>query len=250
MALIARRVENTAMIQGSSSLPEIEGTAVGLQSLAGLDRAARQMLEPPGHLHLLYGDSGVFTAGLAIASATRRPLAVIDAATKFNSYTLARIAALLGIPPKLLLRRTQVTRSFTAFQTEAAITLKLPRFLAATSCRMVVILGLLHTYYDEQVKPHECRQSLERIVRALRADARANVQILIADVEVSGAPPGKESLFSFLRESTDIVMRLDHAAAGYQLSMERRVLPWDATTTRSRLSSTGTEKHGANSAGP
>lgn len=226
------------------------GSAVlRLQSLVGLDRAARQMLEPPGHLHLLYGDSGVFTAGLAVGSATRQPLAVIDAATKFNSYTLARIGTLLGVSPKLLLRQTHVTRSFTAFQTEAAITGKLPRFLAATSCRMLVILGLLDTYYDEQVKLHECRQSLERIVRALRAHAEDNVQILIADLEICGAA-GKEALFPFLRASVDIVMRLEHGAGGYQLSMERSALPWDATTTRSRLSSIGTERPGASSGEP
>ncbi|MBI1806332.1 MAG: hypothetical protein HYR76_04680 [Ignavibacteria bacterium] len=162
---------------------------VELQSCAGLDGAIRRFHERPASLHLMHGHSSVYTFGLAIGSATRQPLAVIDGAMKFNSYTLSRIARFLALPPKALLARTHVTRSFTAFQTEAAITIKLPRFIANTSCRSVIILGMLDTYYDEQVKPLECQRSLHRIIQMLRALVDKNINVLVADIEVARTPP-------------------------------------------------------------
>ena len=180
-----------------------------------------------------------------------QPVAVVDGATQFNSYTLSRIAALLAIPPKVLLQRTHVTRSFTAFQTEAAITTKLRRFLAATPCRTVVILGLLNTYYDEQIKPHECRQSLQRIMQTLTTLAAENIHTLIADVEVRDAPPGKEMLFGLVHDAANVIVRIgEHGFEFHKLFAtpheEKGPLPWDATTIPSRISSTGTESHGTN----
>ncbi|MDI6765518.1 MAG: hypothetical protein QME52_01640 [Bacteroidota bacterium] len=186
-----------------------------LQPRAEFGIVARRFQEQPARLHLLHGHSGVFTAGLIIGSAAQQSIAVIDAATRFNSYTLAKVAAYLGIPAKILLRRTYVTRSFTAFQTEAAITTKLPRFLAANPCRVVVILGLLDTYYDEQVKPHECRQSLQRILHTLKDMVKKNIHVLIADVEVAEPPKGKENLFQFIKNSVDVATILESCENGF-----------------------------------
>jgi hypothetical protein len=216
-------------------------------SLPGFDDALGSVQRRPAAIHLLYGHSLVYTVSLLIGGAVRQPLAVVDGAMKFNSYTLSKIAALLAVPPKALLRRTHVTRSFTAFQTEAAITTKLPRFLGRTPCPLVIILGLLDTYYDEQVKPQECRESLGRIVRTLRELAAANVHILIADMEAADVPAGKESLFHLLYHSADTVFRLEQN--GFEGHEERRPLPWDEIMTPSLSLSIGAEKHGGNSGG-
>ncbi len=222
---------------------------VELHSLTGADSVHLRLRRMPARLHLLCGHSSVYSVSLAIGAAARQPLAVIDGAMRFNSYMLSRIATALGIPAKALLRQTHVTRSFTAFQTEAAVTDKLLRFLASTPCPVVIVLGLLDTYYDEQVKPHECRQSLDRVLQTLRSLTARNIQVLIADVETSAAPPGKEALFDVVREAAEVVLRLEYTGGGFQLTEERSTLPWDATTTPSRLSSTGTGKHGASFAG-
>ncbi len=186
-----------------------------LQPRAEFGIEARRFQTQPARLHLLHGHSGVFTAGLIIGSAAQQPIAIIDAATRFNSYTLAKVAAYLGIPAKTLLHRTYVTRSFTAFQTEASITTKLPRFLAAHPCRIVVILGLLDTYYDEQVKPRECQQSLQRIMNTLRELVKKNIHVLIADVEVAEPPKGKENLFQFIKNSVDDITILESREEGF-----------------------------------
>jgi hypothetical protein len=217
------------------------------QSLPGFDVALSRVQRRPAAIHLLYGHSLVYTVSLLIGSAMKHPFAVVDGAMKFNSYTLSKIAALLGLPPKTLLRRTHLTRSFTAFQMEAAVTTKLPRFIDRTPCPLVIILGLLDTYYDEQVKPRECRQSLQRIVHTLRELTASNVHVLIADTEAGNVPPGKEELFHLIHHSADIVLRLEQN--GFEQDEERRPLPWGEITTPSLLLSIGAEKHGANSDG-
>jgi len=179
-----------------SSLPELPGMITRLG-------------QRPGAIHFLHGHSSVFTIGLLMASATQQPLVVIDGAMRFNSYRLSTIAQRLKLPPKEVLHRTYITRSFTAFQTEAAITTKLPRFLQTHPCPLVVILGLLDTYYDEQIKARECQQSLQRILRALRTLTARNIHVLIVDVEVAVPPPGKEMLFQLVHHSSDVVMRLE-----------------------------------------
>ncbi len=180
-----------------------------LAPVAGIEVAVGRLRQRPAAVHLLHGHSSVYAGSLLIGAATDQPVAVIDGATRFNSYTLARIAATLHRPPEVVLRRTHVTRSFTAFQTEAAITKKLVRFLGAVpSCRLVIVLGLLHTYYDEQVTPHECRQSLLRVIDTFRLLARNNTHILVADVSVELPPPGKEALFRTLLQAADNVICL------------------------------------------
>ena len=219
-----------------------------IRSLAGIGDASHRFRERPAKLHLLCGHSGVFTLSLALGSAAQQPIAVIDGSVRFNSYTLSKIARALGMAAAPLLKRTYVTRSFTAYQTEAAITVKLPRFLATSPCRIVVILGLLDTYYDEQVQPHECRQSLNRILRILKSLVDRNIHVLIADLEVTTPPHGKQDLFRAVKEAADIVTTLEPYENGFRLKEERSNHLWDATTIRSLLSSTDSGRHGASSA--
>jgi len=200
-----------------------------LQSLPGLEQRIRQFRERPTQLHLLHGHSSSYLISLAISSALQQPFVVIDGATKFNSYLLSRIATFFSLPPRKVLQQTYLTRSFTAFQTEATITTKLPRFLASSHCRNVVILGLLDTYYDEQVRPAECRQSLQRILSTFQRLLKRNIHILIADVRVDHPPTGKEHLFQLIYNVADHVMKIQPEHNIFQLYEEKNNL-WDATT--------------------
>lgn len=218
-----------------------------LPSVMGSDVVVGRLQRQPAKIHLLYGHSSVFMISLIVGSATNQPLAVIDGATRFNSYTMSKIATALGIPPPTLLHRTHVTRSFTAFQTETAIITKLPRFLQHMPCPLVIALGLLDAYYDEQVKPHECEQSLQRIMHTFRELTKNHIHILIADVEVTNPPPGKEKLFHLIHHAADIVLSLQPHEYGFQLKEERSKQQWDATTIPSLCLSTKIEKRGVSS---
>ncbi len=184
-------------------------TEESLELFKGIELAVGRLRQRPAATHLLYGHSSVYASSLLIGAATGQAIAVIDGVTRFNSYTLSRIATLLHCSPKGLLQRTYVTRSFTAFQTEAAVTTKLVHFLQKVPCQLVIVLGLLHTYYDEQVTPHECRESLERVFHTFNTLARHHTHILVADVNVDPPPPGKEILFQLLYHAADIVAYLD-----------------------------------------
>ncbi len=189
--------------------------------LAGLGPAAGRFLGFPGAVHLLHGHSSVYTAALLFACASKRPVAVIDGSMRFNSYIISRLSSFLGLPPKETLARIHVTRSFTAFQTEEAVTSKLPRFLARVPCPLVVVTGLLDTYYDEQVRPSECRESLGRVMRTFAALARGGAHVLIADVDVGrAAPPGKPDLFGLVRRGADEALLLGHDGADFYLDQD------------------------------
>ncbi|HLF15498.1 MAG TPA: hypothetical protein VI932_11485 [Bacteroidota bacterium] len=179
--------------------------------LARLGAAAGRFGGHPGAVHLLHGHSSVYTAALLFACASKCPVAVIDGSMRFNSYIISRLSSFLGLAPKKTLARIHVTRSFTAFQTEAAVTSKLPRFLMRTPCPLVVVTGLLDTYYDEQVRPSECRESLGRVMRTFGEMARRGTHVLIADVDVgAAAPPGKTDLFAIVRGGADEALLLMH----------------------------------------
>ena len=180
----------------------------GLFPIRGLPRVLERFHAPPARLSLLCGGSQSHLAGLLLGSAARRPVAVVDGGMKFSSYTLARLAPLLGVPPALLLRRVHVTRAFTAFQAEAAVTVKLPRFAAAAGCTNAVLLDILETYYDEQISPFECRRSLLRMTAALRRLVGANVNVLLVAAGVSDPPPGKGELLGILAAAAERILTL------------------------------------------
>lgn len=212
-----------------------------LQSFTGWEQVARRLKRPPPSLYLVTGHSSAYTAGLLMGCASEHHLAVIDGAIRFNSYTVSRIAAGLGVPPKQLLRRTHVTRSFTAFQTETAITTRLPAFLDRQPCGVILVLGLLNTYYDEQISPHESEHSLRRVLQTLRMEVTHDRHVMIADVEVDNPPQGKTHLFNLVRAAADVTLSVQPMAAGFQLIEQRSIFSWDEITKPSPWSLTGTE---------
>jgi hypothetical protein len=216
------------------------------QQLVGTEVLFHKFQQQPARTMLLHGNSAVFKASLLIGGMLNKPVVVIDGAIRFNSYTLSRIAKILNVPSKDLLKRTYITRSFTAFQTEAAITTKLINFLKRNPCPLVIVLGLLDTYYDEQVKPHECLQSLQRIFQTFNSLVKNNVNILISDVEVENPPKGKEQLYKFLYNSVDMVVSLQSNEHGLQFKEERRIQLWGETTIPSRPLSNEIETRGVN----
>ena len=211
-----------------------------LQSIAGWERVASRLKQPPACLYLVTGHSSAYAVSLLLGCACEQHLAVIDGATRFNSYAVSRIAAGLGLRPKQLLRRTHVTRSFTAFQTETAITVRLPEFLVRRPCGVILVLGLLHTYYDEQISPHESEHSLRRILQTLRRMNERNRPVIIADIEVDNPPDDRAHLYGLVRSAADIMLAIQPTVAGFQI-VEQRSLEWDETTKRSPWSLTGTE---------
>jgi len=178
----------------------------------------QQFKSPPaGKLYCLHGDRSVFRVSLYAASHALlggHSVALVDGSHRFDLYYLAEVARRMatnaGVPntrmtPEQLLERIYVSRAFTCYQMEATITERLPRFVFDHRTPIVMIFGLLDTFYDEQAPLFEVRASLQRILAALRALKQAERSLLLASLDMQPASKGREMLFPTLCSAMDEV---------------------------------------------
>jgi hypothetical protein len=201
--------------------PTQSGIAVSSEALSG-----RFINPPPGKLYLLYGAREIFHLSLVVASnilGRHRPIAVVDGANQFDAYYLARILRQQYGDPGLFLNTIYVSRGFTCYQMEAAITQRLPQFLHRMKSKTAMIFGLLDTFYDEQAKFHEVQQSLQRILKKLHEMKKDGVSILIASLETKVLPEERNRLFRTLRSSVDQLYRLEVSEEHCQLVQMKEI---------------------------
>lgn len=198
-------------------MPTPAGLIVSTDALSG------RFINPPGKLYLLYGRQEIFHLSLFVASkilAQHRPIAVVDGANRFDAYYLARILREQYGDPEPFLNHIYVSRGFTCYQMEAAITQRLPEFLCRMKSKTAMILGLLDTFYDEQAQFSEVRQSLQRILKKLHEMKKDGVSILLTSLEMKVLPKERNQLFRMLKSSADQVYRLEVIDEHGQLVLE------------------------------
>jgi hypothetical protein len=124
--------------------------------------------------------------------------------------------------PEDFLDNIFVSRAFTCYQMEAVITERLPAFVRRTGAPVVVVFGLLDTFYDEQAPLFEVKAGVRRMVEALRALRGENIAVLLASTDVHPASKERNGLFPSLMSAMDEVyhvletegqQRILHAAA-------------------------------------
>ncbi|MBI3788705.1 MAG: hypothetical protein HY276_10685 [Ignavibacteriales bacterium] len=167
--------------------------------------------EPTGKMYLTYGDRLVFRLSLVLAAQVLSKggsIAVIDGGNRFDVHTITNFARERRLDPDALLNRIFVSRGFTCYQMEAAITSRLPEFLARNNSRVAMIFGLLDTFYDEQAPLREVRQILNRVLHALYAMKNDNISVLLASTEYNVLPKERNQLFVQLRSAMDTVYHL------------------------------------------
>jgi hypothetical protein len=177
---------------------------------------SNRFTKPPGKLYLLYGDPSVFRMSLAIASqalACNMPVAVVDGCNRFDPHAIAQFARRRHIDPDALLNRIFVSRGFTCYQMEAAITNRLSPMLQRINSHAAFIFGLLDTFYDEQAPLREVRHMLDRIVTVLHSMRSQGTSILLTSQEWNVRPEERNQLFATLKMSVDHVYRLEHDAS-------------------------------------
>jgi hypothetical protein len=123
---------------------------------------------------LLWGESlrRVAAAAAAWGAARGTPVLVVDAANRFDPYALVREARVRGLAPREALSRVQVARAFTCHQLVRLLAESLPPALEPGS--LVMVLGPVSLFYDEQVPLGERRRlfrDLARLCGALKAQA-------------------------------------------------------------------------------
>jgi len=142
----------------------------------------------PGRGVLLWGESlrQVAAAAAAWGAARGTPVLVVDAANRFDPYGLVREARARGLAPREALARVKVARAFTCHQLVRLLAESLPPALQPGS--LVVVLGPVSLFYDEQVPLGERRRlfrDLTRLCGAIKAQAAL---LLLQPLLPRGAP--------------------------------------------------------------
>ncbi|MGQ9689596.1 MAG: hypothetical protein ACUVXF_12555, partial [Desulfobaccales bacterium] len=133
----------------------------------------------PGRAVLVYGEPlrSLAAAAAAWGVGRRARVLMVDAANAFDPYRLVREARGRGISRTAVLRRVRVARAFTSHQLVRLLKEELPGELEALS--LVVLLGPVSLFYDEQVPLAERRRLFLNMVDILAAyKARAPLLLL------------------------------------------------------------------------
>jgi hypothetical protein len=143
----------------------------------------------PGRGALIWGDGlRELTAAAAAWGAARGKVLVVDAANRFDPYGLVREARARGLSPKEALSRVQVARAFTSHQLVRLVKEELLGKLQP-GC-LVLVLGPVTLFYDEQVPLAERRRLFEEMVRLLAA-VKARAPLLLLQPRLSKDAPNR-----------------------------------------------------------
>ena len=145
---------------------------------------------------------------LAAQSAQEHRIGVVVGHNRFDLYGLARLVIEQGLSPAPLLARIQLSRAFTCHQLHRRIlTLPVPERRWAR----LYVLGLLDTFYDEDVRYPEVSRLLNESMAHLRRLADASLPVLI-----TVAPPrvaGRERLLKLVAARADLYWELSEQIA-------------------------------------
>jgi len=121
----------------------------------------------PGRAVLLWGEHlrPLAAAAAAWGAARSTPVLVMDAANRFDPYGLTREARRRGLSQQEALARVQVARAFTCHQLVRLVEEILPEALAP-GC-LVIVLGPVSLFYDEQVPWAERRRLFKELTTLL-----------------------------------------------------------------------------------
>jgi len=213
---------------------------------------------PPGKLYCLHGGASVFrlslyAAGHALLNGV--PITLIDGTNRFDVYYLADFARTVARryhhqrnpTPEELLERMFVARAFTCYQMEATITERLPVFLRRSRSPVVIIFGLLDTFYDEQAPMFEVKASLQRITAALHRLKRGNISVLLASLDMKLESKERNGLFPRLMSAMDQVFSVTEHEGTVRILCEPTGRQECRTTNGSRRVIRGRVMYGKNS---
>lgn len=176
--------------------------------------------EPQGKLYGLHGSALAFRLALSVAARMLlrgMTVALVDGTNRFDAYFIAefarRVAARGGPPPEALLDRIFVSRAFTCYQMEAAVTERLPAFIVRSGAPVALVFGPLDTFYDDQAPLFEVKAGVDRMIDAFGRLRDAGTAVLTASQEVRPASRERRRLLPRMAEAMDrmfVVNALTH----------------------------------------
>lgn len=210
-------VTNTNRNKNIQKLPSVQLPPEALK-----EEILQQFAKRSGTTFLLYGNDSVFGYAHRIAAdaiARGHTLAVIDASNHFDVHSLARYARLRKIDPEEFLNHIFISRGFTCYQVEQAITVKLPELQKKVPTQLVLILGLLDTFYDENVNIQEAKSIVQKVISSLDKLKGSGISFLVVCQERNIFPPVRNQLFAMVRQSMDYITKLQGTETGKERSI-------------------------------
>lgn len=130
---------------------------------------------------------------------------VLDAGNRFDPYLISRMAQASGRMPREFLSKILVSRSFTCHQTHALV--RRTASLSRDASGIILVLGCLTTFYDEDVPLAERRALLGKTVALLKEISRKGRRVLVTSAD----PPVnvRDRLNSLLLDAADRAVRVD-----------------------------------------
>jgi len=151
-----------------------------------------------GKIGLLYGNAPLTRLamyGITSVAVRNRSVWVVDGANSFDAYFVARLARRWNYAPESILSRIHLSRAFTCYQLTESITrrlaIALPKpgrenpsrsdFDSESSRRDTTIfcIGLLDTFYDDDVPLTDAVRLLKAIIASLAGLAQCGHTVLI-----------------------------------------------------------------------
>ncbi len=132
-------------------------------------------------------------------------ITVLDAGNRFDPYLISRLAQASGRGPREFLSKILVSRSFTCHQTHALV--RKVAGLQGNTSRLILVLGCLKTFYDEDVPFAERRALLIKTLALLQGISQKGKKVLVASAD----PPVdvRGQLDSLLVSAADKAVRLE-----------------------------------------
>lgn len=215
-----------------------------------------------GNIIILTGQSPIFRFSMLLAAAEvskGNPLAIIDGCNRFDIHLLTRFARERQLNADSLLARVYISRGFTCYQMEAAVTTKLLPFLRSVGSTKAIIFGLLDTLYDEQASFRETQHILDRMRDHFALLRQGGITLFLACKEWNILPKERNAFLLQLKEAATSVFHLQINEQQYPrlfqehprapISEHRKGTPWEEPSRHSPTLLTARSPRGRSSSG-
>jgi hypothetical protein len=151
---------------------------------------------------------------------------VLDGANRFDPYTVSSFARRVLIPPEDLLHRIRIARAFTCYQMATLMGERLVSLLMEENVMvraqkpLVILLGPLNTFLDEDVPEREVSPLLERSLRKVESLTAEGIPFFLFQSFLS--PHSRRAyLMRKLFQFSNVVWRVSLDDEGPKVTLEK-----------------------------
>ena len=180
-----------------------------------------------GKIGLLYSDLSLTRLalyGITLITTDGYAVWVLDGANSFNAYFVARLARRWGYAPEPILERIKLSRAFTCYQMKELVTRRLAIALGPSQGTAIFCLGLLETFYDEDVKVADAARMVKMISATFSVLAHRGYTILMTVREPRAEQKDRLVLLDLLKESAQRVERIQTPADDHVSTVQQPLL--------------------------